>query len=38
MQVTCDSCDENYFNRIFDPDATVEAYGWDFTTYGALHT
>ena len=24
MQVICDNCDEIYFNRIFDPDATVE--------------
>ena len=24
LQVICDSCDEIYFNRIFDPDATVE--------------
>ena len=24
MQVLCDNCDEIYFNRIFDPDATVE--------------
>ena len=22
MQVICDSCDEIYFNRIFDPDAS----------------
>ena len=24
MQVICDNCDEIYFNRIFDLDATVE--------------
>ena len=24
MQVICDNCDEIYFNRIFDPDATAE--------------
>ena len=29
MQVIFDNCDEIYFNRIFDPDATVEHHSDD---------
>ena len=29
MQVICDSCDEIYFNRIFDPYASRISLNWE---------